>query len=305
MASAGCISWCARRAIPAKRARAVPPRADRWLASRDWAGRAGELGIGEAMAAAVEQQQDYGYTSKVADQTDILIAGLVLAAAARPGGARIIEQPDQAVHAPRTTSRRVPRDARGHGSSHRRAARRARLLRAAAHSRARACVCVIDQSYRPSSLAPMFDAARRWLWAGCAVWGVIPGPCGVTPQAASDPCARPPAGSLLSDPAELRSRDGVLSLELSVRNHREADGSMRYCTVGDGRAIADLAHAAGRSARPQAQERARRSRRTRCGGRRAGGACAWPPSPGPPSPKHVPARAPRCRPPRPTCIFTA
>ena len=77
----------------------------------------------------------------------------------------------------------------------------------------------------------MFDAARRWLWVGCAVWGVIPGPCGATPQAASDPCARPPAGSLLSDPAELRSRDGVLSLELSVRNRREADGSMRYCYV--------------------------------------------------------------------------
>jgi FtsP/CotA-like multicopper oxidase with cupredoxin domain len=77
----------------------------------------------------------------------------------------------------------------------------------------------------------MFDAARRWLWVGCAVWGVVPGPCGATPRAASDPCARPPAGSLLSDPAELRSRDGVLSLELSVRNHREADGSMRYCYV--------------------------------------------------------------------------
>ena len=77
----------------------------------------------------------------------------------------------------------------------------------------------------------MFDAARRWLWVGCAVWGVVPGPCGATPRAASDPCARPPAGSLLSDPAELRARDGVLSLELSVRNHREADGSVRYCYV--------------------------------------------------------------------------
>jgi hypothetical protein len=43
------------------------------------------------MAAAIGQQQNYGSTSKVADQTDILVAGLVLAAAARPGGARIIE----------------------------------------------------------------------------------------------------------------------------------------------------------------------------------------------------------------------
>jgi HD-like signal output (HDOD) protein len=48
-------------------------------------------GFPEPMVAAVAQQQDYGYTSKVADQTDILIAGLVLAAAARPGGARVFE----------------------------------------------------------------------------------------------------------------------------------------------------------------------------------------------------------------------
>ena len=48
-------------------------------------------GFPDAMIAAVAQQQDYGYTSKVADQTDVLIAGLVLAAAARPGGARVIE----------------------------------------------------------------------------------------------------------------------------------------------------------------------------------------------------------------------
>jgi HD-like signal output (HDOD) protein len=48
-------------------------------------------GFPAAMRAAVGQQRNYGYTSKVADQTDVLIAGLVLAAAARPGGARIIE----------------------------------------------------------------------------------------------------------------------------------------------------------------------------------------------------------------------
>jgi hypothetical protein len=48
-------------------------------------------GFPEATAAAIGQQQNYGYTSKAADLTDILIAGLVLAAAARPGGARVIE----------------------------------------------------------------------------------------------------------------------------------------------------------------------------------------------------------------------
>ena len=82
----------------------------------------------------------------------------------------------------------------------------------------------------------MFDAARRWLGAVCAAWAVMPHPCGAAQQAsarelASDPCARPPVGSAVSDPAELRSSDGVLSLELSVRNHREADGSIRYCYV--------------------------------------------------------------------------
>jgi HD-like signal output (HDOD) protein len=48
-------------------------------------------GFPEPMIAAVAQQQDYGYTSKVADQTDILIAAMVLAAAVRPGGSRTIE----------------------------------------------------------------------------------------------------------------------------------------------------------------------------------------------------------------------
>jgi FtsP/CotA-like multicopper oxidase with cupredoxin domain len=33
------------------------------------------------------------------------------------------------------------------------------------------------------------------------------------------------------EPADLRSRHGVLKLELSVRNHLEADGSKRYCYV--------------------------------------------------------------------------
>jgi len=42
-------------------------------------------------------------------------------------------------------------------------------------------------------------------------------------------CPRPPPGSAVPEPRELRSRDGVLSLELSVRNTRAPDGSLRYC----------------------------------------------------------------------------
>ena len=42
-------------------------------------------------------------------------------------------------------------------------------------------------------------------------------------------CARPAPGSAIAEPRQLRSRDGVLSLELTVRNARAADGSVRYC----------------------------------------------------------------------------
>jgi FtsP/CotA-like multicopper oxidase with cupredoxin domain len=73
----------------------------------------------------------------------------------------------------------------------------------------------------------MLSAAIRWVWLGCAVGALLPGLC----RAAADPCARPPPAGLVSDPPALRSRDGVLSLELAVRNYREADGSVRYCYV--------------------------------------------------------------------------
>src|SRR6202789_3500619 len=47
--------------------------------------------------------------------------------------------------------------------------------------------------------------------------------------AAEDPCARPAPGSAVPEPKDLRSEHGVLKLDLQVRNHREADGSVRYC----------------------------------------------------------------------------
>jgi FtsP/CotA-like multicopper oxidase with cupredoxin domain len=46
-----------------------------------------------------------------------------------------------------------------------------------------------------------------------------------------DPCPRPAPGSSVPEPRDLHSRAGVLALELSVRNVREADGSVRYCYV--------------------------------------------------------------------------
>jgi len=46
---------------------------------------------------------------------------------------------------------------------------------------------------------------------------------------AGDPCPRPAAGSVVPEPEDLRSRNGVLRLHLSLHNHAQPDGSMRYC----------------------------------------------------------------------------
>lgn len=48
-------------------------------------------------------------------------------------------------------------------------------------------------------------------------------------------CPRPPAGSAIPEPADLRSENGVLKVEVHFRNERDASGHMRYCYLfGDG-----------------------------------------------------------------------
>jgi FtsP/CotA-like multicopper oxidase with cupredoxin domain len=60
-----------------------------------------------------------------------------------------------------------------------------------------------------------------------ATWiGLIPG---ARAAEAVDPCARPAPGSALPEPRDLRSEHGVLKLDLQIHNHREPDGSVRYC----------------------------------------------------------------------------
>jgi FtsP/CotA-like multicopper oxidase with cupredoxin domain len=44
-------------------------------------------------------------------------------------------------------------------------------------------------------------------------------------------CERPPAGSIVAEPQDLRSRDGVLEVDLEIHNFTIADGSTRYCYV--------------------------------------------------------------------------
>jgi FtsP/CotA-like multicopper oxidase with cupredoxin domain len=55
---------------------------------------------------------------------------------------------------------------------------------------------------------------------------------GAVRAAAADPaevCPRPAPGSPLPEPRDLRSEDGILKLDLTFRDRRERDGSIRYC----------------------------------------------------------------------------
>ena len=73
-------------------------------------------------------------------------------------------------------------------------------------------------------------AAALWLLSMVVVAAPCdPFPCRAAPAQDRDPCARPAPGSEVPEPVDLRSRDGVLKVDLSVRNHRESDGTVRYC----------------------------------------------------------------------------
>ena len=57
-------------------------------------------------------------------------------------------------------------------------------------------------------------------------------------KAPTDICARPAAGSMITEPESLRSQNGVLKVELSYRNSPEPDGHMRYCYVSKDGSVA-------------------------------------------------------------------
>jgi FtsP/CotA-like multicopper oxidase with cupredoxin domain len=52
-------------------------------------------------------------------------------------------------------------------------------------------------------------------------------------QAAEEPCQRPLPGSVVTDPVDLHSRNGVLKVELTARNAKQGNGSTRYCFVDE------------------------------------------------------------------------
>src|ERR1700684_902565 len=47
----------------------------------------------------------------------------------------------------------------------------------------------------------------------------------------SNTCVRPSPGSAVPEPEDLRSRNGVLKVDLTIHNYAQADGSTRYCYI--------------------------------------------------------------------------
>ena len=70
------------------------------------------------------------------------------------------------------------------------------------------------------------DTPRRSPWPA---WSVAGSADATTPL--PQPCDRPAPGSTLAEPKDLRSIGGMLQLDLSLRNARQPDGSVRYCYV--------------------------------------------------------------------------
>jgi len=69
---------------------------------------------------------------------------------------------------------------------------------------------------------PGYPAAvpfSRFFWA--AIWLLLATPC--------LSCPRPAPGSVVSEPEDLRSKDGVLTVDLAIRNEAQPNGSLRFC----------------------------------------------------------------------------
>ncbi len=52
-------------------------------------------------------------------------------------------------------------------------------------------------------------------------------------QSTSEACPRPLPGSVVAEPEDLRSRNGVLKVELTVHNTKQNDGSTRFCYLDE------------------------------------------------------------------------
>src|ERR1700678_2115569 len=52
-------------------------------------------------------------------------------------------------------------------------------------------------------------------------------------KSAPEICPRPAPGSIVTEPLDLHSRDGVLKVELTIHNAKQSDGSVPYCYIDE------------------------------------------------------------------------
>jgi len=74
----------------------------------------------------------------------------------------------------------------------------------------------------------MSSIKQALLTLACVLFAAMAASAG-TRSAAPAICPRPQPGDIVREPKDLRSRHGVLKLNLTVRDEREPDGSIRYC----------------------------------------------------------------------------
>ncbi len=65
--------------------------------------------------------------------------------------------------------------------------------------------------------------------APCIVCGMLWSPSAHGQKPSAAPCPRPEVGSIVGEPPDVRSKNGVLEVTLSAENVRESDGRTRYC----------------------------------------------------------------------------
>ena len=68
----------------------------------------------------------------------------------------------------------------------------------------------------------------------CIIVGLLAVAIGTRAQSAREPCPRPAISSIVPEPVDLRSRDGVLSIDLSVHSQKLRNGQIRYCYIDAG-----------------------------------------------------------------------
>lgn len=96
-------------------------------------------------------------------------------------------------------------------------------------------------TYRKNALSPrLFSAKLMPIAVGLFLVVIWYRPlCAQQPD--REPCVRPHAGSVVTEPPDVRSKSGLLEITLTAVNSQEKDGSSRYCFVdADGRESPNL-----------------------------------------------------------------